>query len=773
VAVRTSTSPAGLLASRLNLSVSLLGPVLCAALMAATAWAVLAGGWVNGGGGAVVVAVTAVIEAALLASARVPRWVVLLLAPVLAAAAIVPATVAAMPFELNSSVAHTAYRYFGALIGGLGSSNDWEFTVGLCGVLWVCGYWLGWTALREHRGILAVLPLYAVLATNVLNTKAPDAVGLPLTIAASLSMLVVATAHLSAMQARWSRQRLLSLPGTGSRFALSVGRTTVLLTLLAVLIPPLSTIDISGRLFSGAGGSHGSGNSSSNSSSPPPGGAGTVGFNPATLPGGPLSVKSRTVLQYTTDSGSPVYLRVVNDVHFTNGNWFPQRLSGPASVTNGVDAVPFAAGALPRDRNTSHGGIGSAVQPVHLTIQMQPEATFNTDYAAFAGEPDAMALPGFAIGGLSASADSLITVDAVQTERHLTPSTVIHTTGLVPTATAAQLRAAGTDYPEFLGGYTQLNDDGSHGAADIQDLARQWTAGTANPYDAAVAIEAHLRDPRNFTYTLKPPPVPSEQWAIVYFLQTSHKGYCQYFASTMGAMLRSLDIPARLVAGYGPGSATTRPGRQGRIYTVSSSDAHSWVEAYFPGYGWVPFEPTPPSQVGNYQPFGRGANAAAGGGSTVTPPQSDTTLPGFAVPFEPSVTVPGSAPAGRPAALLGLEIGAAVIVLVAIALLVWLLVPRSLRGTWRRTEAVGSFLRMGRHSAETHHEYAMRLAALRPASADALAEIATVSGRAEFSELGVDPAERRHAIRRWRRLLFSLVRAWRPGTTLRLRRAHS
>ena len=83
MAVRTSTSPAGLLASRLNLSVSLLGPVLCAALMAATAWAVLAGGWVNGGGGAVVVAVTAVIEAALLASARVPRWVVLLLAPVL------------------------------------------------------------------------------------------------------------------------------------------------------------------------------------------------------------------------------------------------------------------------------------------------------------------------------------------------------------------------------------------------------------------------------------------------------------------------------------------------------------------------------------------------------------------------------------------------------------------------------------------------------------------------------------------------------------------
>src|SRR3989442_1761456 len=83
------------------------------------------------------------------------------------------------------------------------------------------GCWLGWVALREHRGILAVLPIFAILGTNIINTKSPDPVALPETAAAAISLLVVAVAHLGAMHERWARQRLLALPATGSRFALS------------------------------------------------------------------------------------------------------------------------------------------------------------------------------------------------------------------------------------------------------------------------------------------------------------------------------------------------------------------------------------------------------------------------------------------------------------------------------------------------------------------------------------------------------------------------
>src|SRR5207302_8051358 len=125
--------------------------------------------------------------------------------------------------------------------------------------------------------------------------------------------------------------------------------------------------------------------------------------------------------------------------------------------------------------------------------------------------------------------------------------------GLGSTATAAQLRRAGAGYPDFVLPDTVLTDDFTGGAATITALAKQWTTGTANAYDAAVAIEAHLRDPKNFTYTLTPPPVPAGQCPVVYFLVTGHRGYCQYFASSMGTMLRSLGIPTRLVVGYGPG----------------------------------------------------------------------------------------------------------------------------------------------------------------------------------------------------------------------------
>ena len=98
-------------------------------------------------------------------------------------------------------------------------------------------------------------------------------------------------------------------------------------------------------------------------------------------------------------------------------------------------------------------------------------------------------------------------------------------------------------------------------------------------------------------------------WPVTYFLTESHKGYCQYFASAMGTMLRSLNIPTRLVSGYGPETVNAESGRAQRQQEVTTSDAHSWVEAYFPAYGWIAFEPTPPSTQGNYQPIPRGAEA--------------------------------------------------------------------------------------------------------------------------------------------------------------------
>ena len=123
----------------------------------------------------------------------------------------------------------------------------------------------------------------------------------------------------------------------------------------------------------------------------------------------------------------------------------------------------------------------------------------------------------------------------------------------------------------------------------IHALALQIvTAGHAtNAYDKAAAIEAYLRDNRNFTYTLDAT-TPKGRDPIDYFLFTSKRGYCEFFATAMGDMLRSLGIPTRLAIGFGPGQYQ----QSIQANVVRSEDTHTWPEVYFPKYGWIPFEPT-------------------------------------------------------------------------------------------------------------------------------------------------------------------------------------
>ena len=119
---------------------------------------------------------------------------------------------------------------------------------------------------------------------------------------------------------------------------------------------------------------------------------------------------------------------------------------------------------------------------------------------------------------------------------------------------------------------------------------RSWrediTASAPSNYDKAVALEQYLST--HFGYTLElPRTLPPDPLAN--FLFERKKGHCEYFASSMAVMLRSLRIPSRIVTGFRGGEFNDLTGQ----YVVRASDAHSWVEAYFPGSGWISFDPTP------------------------------------------------------------------------------------------------------------------------------------------------------------------------------------
>ena len=121
----------------------------------------------------------------------------------------------------------------------------------------------------------------------------------------------------------------------------------------------------------------------------------------------------------------------------------------------------------------------------------------------------------------------------------------------------------------------------------IAQLAAKVTATANNDYDRATAIQNYLRN--NYGYSLNPPSIePGDP--IGSFLFKSKEGYCEYFAAAMVLMLRSVQVPARIVNGFQTGTFN----RLGGDFIVRARDAHSWVEVYFPGYGWFPFDPTPP-----------------------------------------------------------------------------------------------------------------------------------------------------------------------------------
>ena len=123
--------------------------------------------------------------------------------------------------------------------------------------------------------------------------------------------------------------------------------------------------------------------------------------------------------------------------------------------------------------------------------------------------------------------------------------------------------------------------------ARVSELAREITARDATARGQSRAIETYLRG--HFGYTLDLPQTePADP--IAWFLFTRKKGHCEYFASTMAVMLRSLGVPARIVTGFQSGIFNPVSGRQ----VIRASDAHAWVEAWLPDRGWTVFDPTPP-----------------------------------------------------------------------------------------------------------------------------------------------------------------------------------
>lgn len=137
----------------------------------------------------------------------------------------------------------------------------------------------------------------------------------------------------------------------------------------------------------------------------------------------------------------------------------------------------------------------------------------------------------------------------------------------------------------------------------VMRLAERLAHEQETPYDVVRAIQRHLRS--EYAYSERP---PSQEFPLAAFLFEDKIGYCQQFSGAMALMLRMLGIPARVAAGFTPGSYNRDTGE----YRVRDLDAHSWVEVWFTGVGWVPFDPTPSVAPADSQSSADAASASGG-----------------------------------------------------------------------------------------------------------------------------------------------------------------
>src|SRR5438067_2405361 len=251
--------------------------------------------------------------------------------------------------------------------------------------------------------------------------------------------------------------------------------------------------------------------------------------------------------------------------------------------------------------------------------------------------------------------------------------------------------------------------------------------------------------------------------ALDYFLFTSKEGYCEYFATAMGDLLRSLGIPVRLVQGYGQGSFDDRIQK----FVIKESDAHTWVETYFPQYGWIPWEPTPD---GTYFPIPRGNNTGAtcARDAEICDPSQD---PNASAVNPTTKADKGALEPGSDAGLSGnggLRIPSPALVLPWVGGLLMLLAllyfsvsrylrPATAAGAWSRTAFLARLGGMGRRPGETPFEFGRRLGEEAPETRTTARTLVEAYAQAAYAPPEVASASRARVLEAFRELRPMLI----------------
>ena len=701
-----------------------------------------------------------------------------------------PATLGALllltPSPLTAGGA--SFPALGKWLQGLPDQTNLLLLIGMLLMFAVSGLWTIWWIFRRRNGLVALLPTGTILAVEIINDIVPGPVFFTVVwLAAAASVLL--RLNYVALKEGWRTRRVPHAADTGWTFGeVGIEATVAILAIAFLILPPLSSADISAVLIPGVMNADpfhpfGIGRGS------PSGTVGSVGYSEVVRPGSQLTARPKTVMLVTGDIPTFYpYWRGIALAGWNGIEWYPL----PSSRAVPVRQQPLLAAhaTLPRDDLPAPS---ERIQVLHNTfhVLVSAEQTLGTVFSAgeiisVDNQPTTVRgimtsvpapVPGPIPALVNVAGDNSVTatfdtVDRIGFAKRLQAPYSYSVTEAIPNAVVVELQTAGTDYPAWLAPYTNLYQNGRVAQgystardAEITALAQSIVraARAITPYDQAKAIESWFIEKGRFTYTLQPPSAPTGVRPLDNFLFNSRKGFCQDFSTAMNVMLRMLGIPSRQMSGFSAGVLDDKT----RQYFVNSVEAHSWVEVFFPGYGWIPFEPTPDSfNTPINRPLTRdqlnaSADVAPSGAAAIPPGLREP--PGFASGSNTGQTFTDL---WRPLLVVA---GGLLLLLVIAALLAlrWLLAARDVPRIWRRLLFLGDRLKIPRYSGDTPEEFGGRLAASLPPLDMEVRRLATLYTRSSFRQGGLTATELVEARRAWSRVRGSypalVAKAWRDA----------
>lgn len=478
-------------------------------------------------------------------------------------------------------------------ISGL-SQSDTIFLFYLAFLCFFLGYFGSWLIYRAHLPWLVALVYVSIMIVNLNYIAKRDLTFLVVILVAALIPLV-ARVQLAGQLTQWKNEGLYTdqiwLRSLTNRFLRVVSLFALLILPLSWFLPvinqPASGVTLWNNLDNAwANLSHGNLQSLTNPNSlfsPYQPSANFFGDQLAIT--GNVNLPDGPVLSYSTSTPTKgQYLEGFSFDAFDGHTWTSTILTSQPYDGNSQLPSSYA------------GAAGTTSLDTSITILQPPGGT---KYFIFApADPSQFSVP---VTIYTDSANNFISAWAQATP--LRQNEQYKVTSMISTASPrdlAQVALPDNDpglwttnlsYNELKQYYLQVPNNLS---PEVLATAKRWTHGTNTVYDVAEALRAHLSDQNAFTYSVSNPPVPTNIDAVTWLLHT-HKGYCTYYATAMVMMARLLGIPARIMNGFSQGhfDAATN------AWIVKGSDAHSWVQVYFPNFGWMNFDPTPSFSINN------------------------------------------------------------------------------------------------------------------------------------------------------------------------------